>query len=371
MNSPSKELKNYPVLLWIPGASNIFGGHRVQFELTGKYLSALGWDVSVDFTPQADLSKFRVVHGLGLSPEQIARCKRLGAAVLLSTVYSSMEYCYPTYRTRDWLKNRLRRSKVAAKAFLQIIKGTGTAAGFQLAQSAFAQKARYELADILLPNSELEKACIIRELNVQTPQVVVPNSADPNIFHITENWEKRRNVVVYCGRIEPHKNQLNLIKATAILKVPLILVGPPHPDHSDYYDACLRQAHGQDVTFVGMQKQEDLVSLYNSAKVHVVPSWWETTGLVSLESILCGCNVVSTNKGFASEYLRDHAEYCDPDSVTDIARATKSALARQPDPAFTEYVRQNYCWERTAEKTSAAYLEALESAKRERVVLNR
>lgn len=360
MNLGAIDIAKMPVLLWIPGAADIFGGHIVQFELTAKYLRALGWDVTVEFSPVVDLSRFRVVHGLGLTPAHIAESQRVGAAVVLSTIYSSVEYYYPIYRKHDRLKSQISRSKSAVKALLQVV--TGGSAAPKLSQLAFEQKQRYELADVLLPNSEMEKECIIRELEVDTPQVVVPNSADPNVFHVTQTWDRREGVV-YCGRIEPHKNQLNLIKAAKIVKTPLVLVGPTHPDHPDYYAACLREADGQNVKFVGMKTQEELVSLYNSAKVHVVPSWWETTGLVSLESTLCGCSVVSTSKGFASEYLSKNAQYCDPGSVSDIARAIKSALGRQPEAAFIQYVRENFCWERTAEKTTEAYLSVLGKSK--------
>lgn len=355
------DLSKFPVLLWIPTASNIFGGHIVQFERTAKYLKEIGWDVTTDFTPDVDLSRYKIVHGLGLSPVQIMRCKQLGAVVILSTLFCS-EYVYPTYRTRDWIKQKLSRTKVAAEFFVRIVQGSSSAAGLRLAQTAFAQKARYEVADVLVPNSNMERDFIVKDLGTVTPQVVVPNSADRNIFRITEPWEKRQDVVAYCGRIEPHKNQLNLIKAAKLAKTPLIIIGPKHPHHDEYYERCVRAAQGHDVKFVALQQQEELVALYNSVKVHACPSWFETTGLVSLESALCGCSIVSTNKGYASEYFGEHAEYCDPSNVADIARAIKTALARKPDPTFIDKVKTEFCWERTAEKTSEAYLLALNNA---------
>ncbi|RTL45815.1 MAG: glycosyltransferase family 1 protein [Candidatus Melainabacteria bacterium] len=359
MTPQPKDLSQFPVLLWIPGSLQIFGGHTIQFERTATYLRALGWDVTVDFTPEVDLSRFKVVQGLGLTPRQITECKTRGAAVLLSTVYWSVEYGYPTYRTSDWLRQKLGRSKLAIKTGLQIIRGTGSAAGLKLAQQAYSQKARYDVADILLPNSQLEKECIIRELGTTTPQMIVPNSADRNIFRITEPWQNRKNSVAYCGRIEPHKNQLNLIRAAKSINVPLTIVGPSHPHHQHYYDTCVREAQGADIKFLALQKQEDLVALYNSVKVHAVPSWFETTGLVSLESALCGCGVVSTNQGFAREYLGDHVEYCHPNDIQGIARAIQAAFQRPPNQEFINHIKEDFCWERTAEATSNAYLAAL------------
>ena len=49
--------------------------------------------------------------------------------------------------------------------------------------------------------------------------------------------------------------------------------------------------------------QQELVQYYQKAKVHILPSWFETTGLSSLEAAAMGCNIVITDKGDTKEYF--------------------------------------------------------------------
>src|SRR6476659_304125 len=93
----------------------------------------------------------------------------------------------------------------------------------------------------------------------------------------------------------------------------LYLVGDPAPHHMSYFHECQKQA-GNNIHFVRQVSQAELVEYYSKAKVHVLPSWFETAGLSSLEAAAMGCNVVITRKGDAHEYFGDEAEYCDPAS---------------------------------------------------------
>ncbi|UCG83433.1 MAG: glycosyltransferase, partial [Dehalococcoidia bacterium] len=51
------------------------------------------------------------------------------------------------------------------------------------------------------------------------------------------------------------------------------------------------------VVFIGTVRQEDLPFYYSAADVCVVPSYYESFGLVALESLACGTPVVATRVG--------------------------------------------------------------------------
>ena len=103
----------------------------------------------------------------------------------------------------------------------------------------------------------------------------------------------------------------------------------------------------------------ELTALYESARVHVVPSSFETTGLVSLEAALSGCNIVTTDRGYAREYLGDNAWYCDPSDSRSIAEAVLAAWESPPDPSLRARILDNYTWDHTARATLEGYLQAL------------
>ncbi len=71
-----------------------------------------------------------------------------------------------------------------------------------------------------------------------------------------------------------------------------------------------------------------------------MPSWFETTGLSSLEAAAMGCNIVITRKGDAYEYFGDYAYYCDPESPDSIFKAIEKAASNSILPGFPNWCRE-------------------------------
>jgi glycosyltransferase involved in cell wall biosynthesis len=241
---------------------------------------------------------------------------------------------------------------------LAAARGSHVAKSEMLAAFAIEATALYESADLLLPNSQMEADQLIRDLGVTTPIRIVPNAVDPGLFPPGAPWNERDGVL-YVGRIEPHKNQLGLIRALKGTGVRLRIVGGAHPDHPEYAEAVRAEADGF-VEMVGHVDHAHLKDYYGRALVHACPSMFETTGLVSLEAALSGCNVVSTVEGYAREYLQDLATYCDPHNETSIREAVFAALSLPQQTRLRERILDNYTWEHTAAATAAAYHDLLE-----------
>ena len=166
--------------------------------------------------------------------------------------------------------------------------------------------AAFESADLLLPNAVGEGESLVADFGVTTPIVPVPNGVDPVSFSAPGLPFEERELVLYVGRVEPHKNQLGLIKALQGSGIPLMIAGHEHPDHATYVRACRKAGEGWvdfhlSPTSFG---PDELAGLYRRARVHVVPSWFETTGLVSLEAALSGCSIATTDRGHAARVLR-------------------------------------------------------------------
>ena len=161
-------------------------------------------------------------------------------------------------------------------------------------------------------------------------------------------------MVVCAARIEGIKNQLNLIKALNNTRFNLYLIGNAAPNQQDYYNECKRTA-AANVFFINNIPQPKLVEYYSRAKVHVLPSWFETTGLSSLEAAAMGCNIVAGNRGDAKEYFDDRAFYCDPASPQSILAAVESAAGSSIDPALEQQIRTKFTWEQAALSTIRAY----------------
>jgi D-inositol-3-phosphate glycosyltransferase len=113
------------------------------------------------------------------------------------------------------------------------------------------------------------------------------------------------------GRIDPLKGIDNLIKALPFLrhipKLRLVILGGG--EHSQREIEQLQKlAHNLEVqdsvAFLGLIKHDQLPYFYNAADLCVVPSYYESFGLVALESLACGTPVVATDVGNHESVIR-------------------------------------------------------------------
>lgn len=219
-------------------------------------------------------------------------------------------------------------------------------------------------AAMVLPNSNSEWKRLKYRYGLDGPARVIPNGIDPTLFTapaavVGYLAQKEADLVLCVGRIEGLKNQLNLIRALNGTKYRLFLIGSPAPNHKVYYEEC-RSVADSNVHFIENIEQRELAGYYKRAAVHVLPSWFETTGLSSLEAAAMGCNVVITDKGDTREYFEDYAWYCDPASPASIFEAVEKAAASGFQSGLKEKILAQYTWPHTAERTLDAYREVIE-----------
>ncbi|MCS6863332.1 MAG: glycosyltransferase family 4 protein, partial [Abditibacteriales bacterium] len=295
-----------------PNHQTVPGGDLVQLRETAAALERLGVRVTVGSVMDADLTEYDVVHLFNLCvPEFLvepcvwARLEQ--KPVALSTIY---------WDTQEFADNvgRIRRGEIpqwgSANGAVSQDDAPSTAPPRSEEPYFILRAARQRLvvawSDIYLPNSELEAQKLMADFGVEREKIqVVPNAAAEKFLNAQPNGFAARHgirgdFVLCAGRIEPLKNQLALIRALKPYRVPLVLAGAEYD--AAYAQLCRKESY-PDVKFVGKVGQDALASAYAEAKVHVLPSWLETCGLASLEAALAGCNIVSTNRGGAREYL--------------------------------------------------------------------
>jgi glycosyltransferase involved in cell wall biosynthesis len=120
-----------------------------------------------------------------------------------------------------------------------------------------------------------------------------------------------------------------------------------------------RSEAAPNVHIEGPLTDDALYAAYASAKVHVLPSYFETTGLSSLEASVMGCNVVVTDRGDTREYFGDEAWYCEPDRPESIRAAVDAAYKAPFRESLRTRILRDFTWTRAAEETFRAYKEAL------------
>jgi len=213
-------------------------------------------------------------------------------------------------------------------------------------------------AAMILPNSESEYRRLLEQYPCKIKYMVVPNGTDQQMFSNISRPQKDDNLVICAARIEGIKNQLNLIHALNNTRFKLVIIGDHAPNQAGYYEVCRRIA-ADNITFIDQLPQAQLVDYYSRAKVHILPSWFETTGLSSIEAALMGCNIVISDRGDVREYFADDAFYCDPASPQSILAAVEAAAAAPLNERLQERILQKYTWQQAAIQTFKAYQTAI------------
>jgi len=317
-------------------------GDTVQLLETKRWLEELGVnaDHSTELTPGLD--GYDMVHLFNLTrvAETIAQCEnavRRGKPIVVSPIYWNPE---------EYIMHENPRQQGALLKYWR--------------QDNPLRRKVVESAALLLPNAEGEARLIEKDLGVTAPCRVVPNGADPGFSGADAGEFVARlevnDFVLCCARISPRKNQLALVRATRGLGLQVVFIGPVNDPF--YLEACKRE-QGRSHHFLGHMPQSQLATAYAAARVHVLPSWFETPGLASLEAAMAGCNVVSTDRGTAREYFGDLAWYCDPADIDSIRNAVLAAWSAPRRPGLAALVTRRFTWEHAARATISAYEEVL------------
>ena len=213
-------------------------------------------------------------------------------------------------------------------------------------------------ASLLLPNSANEYNRLVEICKIEKEHIIVPNGVDTDLFGPNEASGKDDRLIICAARIEGIKNTHNLVKAMNNTVYKLIIIGEASPNQPGYLAAC-QEIAADNIQFTGRLPQVELVNYYRKAKVHVLPSWFETCGLSSLEAAAMGCNIVISDRGFVRDYFGDDAFYCDPSDCNSIFQAVESAANSPSHPILQQNVLENFTWEKAAAQTLAGYTKVL------------
>ena len=172
---------------------------------------------------------------------------------------------------------------------------------------------------------------------------VIPSGIDRDLFR-PGDWVKaklqlgfaKEKLILYAGRIEPVKGLDLLIKAAALLPAEenyrLLIIGGDDlnsPLVQRLKEISAELGIAPKVIFKGLVKHDQLSLYYNAADVTVLPSAYESFGLVALESIACGTPVVAGPVGIIPELVAPTGQGAPCLLVTDRNPASWAAAIRQ------------------------------------------
>lgn len=164
----------------------------------------------------------------------------------------------------------------------------------------------------IIAPTETEKDKLIRHYGALSEKIsVVPCGVNLDQFKLLDKAQARQylglgngKIILFVGRIDPLKGIDKLIKALPYIRniqgLKLLVIGGGENSQREIEQlqklACTLKIQNS-VAFLGLVKHEQLPYFYSAADVCVVPSYYESFGLVALESLACGTPVVATDVG--------------------------------------------------------------------------
>jgi D-inositol-3-phosphate glycosyltransferase len=172
----------------------------------------------------------------------------------------------------------------------------------------------------IIAATQAEKEAIVKYYGASPDNTgVVPCGVNIEHFRPLDKAEAKQHlglfnekILLFVGRIDPMKGVEQLVKSVACLNgfdnLKLVVIGGDE-DSQGEINRLKNLAHemgiADKIDFRGMIKHAELPLYYNAADVCIVPSYYESFGLVALESLACGTPVVATDVGDLRNIIRN------------------------------------------------------------------
>jgi D-inositol-3-phosphate glycosyltransferase len=235
------------------------------------------------------------------------------------------------FHTLGRLKNRVARSAAELEPLVRLEEETRIVSG----------------ADRIVAANVVERAELLRDYGAHASRIAtIPCGVDTDLFRPGDRAEARRGlglderpVLLWVGRIAPIKGLDTLLDAVARLSATgqsprLLIVGGEADEPANGHEASLRRRLERlrledTVRFIGPQPQSVLPVYYVAADVTVLPSYYESFGMVALEAMACGSPVIASRVGGLVTTVRDGVTgFLVPDSdVPALAERIASLIA--------------------------------------------
>ena len=174
-------------------------------------------------------------------------------------------------------------------------------------------------ADRIVAANVVERAHLVWYYGARAERVeVIPCGVDTELFQPMSRAAAKdllelgpEPLLIYVGRLQPIKGLETLLDAMVRLpEATLLIIGGDQDEPDNGHGALMREqvralGLARRVRFLGAQPQRRLRLFYAAADATVMPSYYESFGMVALEAMACGSPVVASRVGGLTTTIQD------------------------------------------------------------------
>lgn len=272
------------------------------------------------------------------------------------------------FHTLGHMKNRIAENRQPAPSNIRDIR-------------VFTETDIMSWADALIAATPAERAQMLWLYQADRRRInIVPPGVDTAHFHPMDREAAKAEIgipadhrmLIFVGRIERLKGIETLLRAIDIIRkqapslarktVVTIIGGDPNTSNHTDTEMGRLQAIRQElnlhdlVTFVGAKDQDRLRHYYNAADALIMPSDYESFGMVALEAMACGTPVIASEVGGLAYLVRNgetgfHVPVREPEALADrILSLLSSTELREQLSKQAHQTAQGYSWQHIADR---------------------
>lgn len=233
-------------------------------------------------------------------------------------------------------------------------------------------KARFAMnrANMILPVSKFLMDSI-KSYGIKNKFKIIPNVVNTEIFHLSQNKDKNTKEspkkILIVALLVSIKGIPYLLKALAKLKKRrndfiLDIVGDG-PKRKVYENLSKKLGLERFVNFHGIKSKPEVAEFMRNSDFFVLPSLFETFGVVFIEAMACGKPIVATNLPVLRELInKDRGILVPPKDVNDLVKAIDYMLDHYQSyhsGEISQYAKEKFSYEVVGKEINKIYKEVL------------
>ena len=243
------------------------------------------------------------------------------------------------------------------------------------------------VSDALISSSEQERRNLTAFYGIPPSKIkVICPGVNRELFHplsgqtVLEKIRPRNKekILLYVGRIEPVKGLMTIMESFSLLRqkntslfnqIRLVVVGggkrdgdlPQNKEFIRIKRFLEEKNLSNKIIFLGSKKQAELRKYYSAADVLIVPSLYESFGLVVIEALACGTPVIVSQIGEMRTIVKEGKNGFSfrPNDPFSLIRSLEHFFSGEKEFWDREKISQNvtkrFSWEKTALETNLLF----------------